>query len=39
VILVVIGLGALILGLLDLTVPAVFDKLGGGIFEVLYGVK
>lgn len=39
VILVVIGLGIMALGLLDLTVPAMFDKLGGGFLEVLYGVN
>jgi len=39
VILVVIGLGFMGLGLLDLTVPAVFDKLGGGFLEVLYSVN
>jgi len=38
VILIVIGLGAVILGMIDLTVPAVFDKLGGGFLEVLYGI-
>ena len=38
VILVVIGLGIMALGLLDLTAPAVFDKLGGGFLEVVYGV-
>lgn len=39
VILVVIGLGFMVLGLLDLTTPAVFDKFGGGFLEVLYGVN
>jgi len=39
VILVVVGLGFTALGLLDLTLPAVFDKMGGGFLEVLYGVK
>ena len=38
VILVVMGLGIMALGLLDLTAPAVFDRLGGGFLEVLYGV-
>jgi len=38
VILVVIGLAFTALGLLDLTLPAVFDKMGGGFLEVLYGV-
>ena len=36
VILIVIGLGAVVLGFIDLTLPAVFDKLGGGFLEVLY---
>lgn len=36
-ILAVIGLGTVALGLLDLTMPAVFDGLGGGFLEVLYG--
>jgi len=39
VILVVIGLGLTGLSLLDLTMPSVFDNLGGGFLEVLYGVK
>ncbi len=38
VILVMIGLGFMAIGLLDLTAPAVFDRLGGGFLEVLYGV-
>jgi hypothetical protein len=38
VILIVIGLSAVALGFLDLTLPAVFDKLGGGFLEVLYGI-
>jgi len=38
VLLVIIGLGAASLGLLDLTAPVLFDKLGGGFLEVLYGV-
>ena len=37
-ILIVIGLGAVALGLLDLTAPIVFDTVGGGFLEVLYGV-
>jgi len=39
VILIVIGLGAVALGMLDLTVPAVFDKMGGGFLEMLYGLN
>jgi len=39
VILAVIGLGASALGLLDLALPTVFDNLGGGFLEVLYGVR
>jgi hypothetical protein len=38
VILVVIGFGAVALGMIDLTAPAVFDKLGGGFLEMLYGI-
>jgi len=38
VILVMIGLGFMAVGLLDLTAPAMFDRLGGGFLEVLYGV-
>jgi len=39
VILIVIGLGAVALGMLDLAVPAVFDKMGGGFLEMLYGLN
>ena len=38
IILIVIGLGAVALGLIDLTAPAVFDRMGGGFLEALYGV-
>lgn len=38
IILTVIGLGAVTLSLLDLTVPSVFDNLGGGFLEMLYGL-
>ena len=38
VILVVIGLGFTALGLFDLTAPVMFDKLGGGFLEALYGI-
>jgi len=37
-ILIVIGFGAVALSFLDLTAPAMFDQLGGGFLEVLYGV-
>jgi len=36
-ILIVIGLGALGLGLFEFTLPAQFDALGGGFLEVLFG--
>ena len=39
IILVVLGLGAMGLGLLDMVAPALFDEMGGGFLEVLYGVK
>lgn len=39
VILIVIGLGAVALGLLDLIAPTMFDNLGGGFLEVLYGLR
>jgi hypothetical protein len=38
IILIVIGLGAVALGLFDLTAPALFDKMGGGFLEALYGI-
>ena len=37
VILIVIGLGALGLGLFEFVAPAKFDALGGGFLEVLFG--
>ena len=36
-ILIVIGLGALGLGLFEFVAPAQFDALGGGFLEVLFG--
>jgi len=39
IILVVIGLGATGLGLFEVVAPALFDKMGGGFLEVLFGVK
>lgn len=39
IILVVIGLGMTGLGLFEILAPEVFDKLGGGFLEVLYGIK
>ena len=38
ILLTVIGLGFVTLSLLDLMGPAVFDSLGGGFLEVLYGL-
>jgi hypothetical protein len=39
IILIVIGLGATGLGLIDAVAPALFDKMGGGFLETLYGLK
>ena len=39
VILLMLGLSALGLGLLEIVAPTLFDGLGGGFLEVLYGVK
>jgi len=39
VILLVLGLGAMGLGLLDMVAPALFDSMGGGFLETLYGVR
>ena len=39
VILVVLGVGALGLGLFEITAPNAFDEMGGGFLEVLYGVR
>ncbi len=39
VILVVFGLGAMGLGFLDMVAPALFDSMGGGFLETLYGVR
>lgn len=39
VILLALGLGAMGLGLLDVVAPTVFDNLGGGFLEVLYGLR
>jgi len=39
VILTVIGFAALGLGLFEIAVPAVFDSLGGGFLEEMYGVR
>ena len=38
IILLVVGLGALGLGLFEFVAPAQFDALGGGFLEVLFGV-
>jgi len=37
IILIVIGLGALGLGLFEFVAPAQFDALGGGLLEVMFG--
>jgi len=39
IILVVIGLGALGLGMLEFVAPAAFDEMGGGFLETLYGLR
>lgn len=39
IILVVLGIGALGLGVFELVAPQVFDAKGGGFLEVLYGVR
>ena len=38
-ILVVLGLGALGLGLFEIVAPTAFDAMGGGFLEVLYGLR
>jgi hypothetical protein len=38
-ILVVLGLGALGLGVFEIMTPDTFDEMGGGFLEVLYGVR
>ena len=39
VILLILGLGAIGLGLLEIVAPAAFDALGGGFLETLYQVR
>jgi hypothetical protein len=39
VILVVLGVGAVGLGLFEIVAPNVFDQMGGGFLEVLYGLR
>ena len=39
VILVVLGLGALWLGVFEILAPDAFDEMGGGFLEVLYGLR
>lgn len=39
VILVVLGIGALGLGLFEITAPNAFDEMGGSLLETLYGVR
>ena len=38
-ILVVLGLGALWLGVFEIMAPETFDEMGGGFLEVLYGLR
>jgi hypothetical protein len=38
-ILVVLGLGALWLGVFEIIAPDTFDEMGGGFLEVLYGLR
>lgn len=38
-ILVVLGVGAIGLGLFEIIAPARFDEMGGGFLEVIYGLK
>jgi hypothetical protein len=38
-ILVILGLGALWLGTVEIMAPDTFDKMGGGFLEVLYGLR
>ena len=39
VILVVLGIGAVGLGLFEIAAPDAFDQMGGGFLEVLYGLR
>jgi hypothetical protein len=39
VILIVIGLAVLGLGLFEIVAPNVFDSMGGGVLEMLYGLR
>ena len=39
VILVVLGVGAIGLGLFELVAPNTFDEIGGGFLEVIYGLR
>ena len=39
IILVVLGLGAIGLGLFEIVAPNMFDQMGGGFLETLYGVR
>jgi hypothetical protein len=39
IILVVIGVGMTGLGLFEIAAPQAFDQMGGGLLEVLYGIK
>ena len=39
IILIVIGLGTIGLGLFEFAAPRLFDEMGGGFLEVLYGSR
>ena len=36
---IVVGLGAMGLGLFEIAAPTAFDEMGGGFLEVLYGLN
>jgi hypothetical protein len=38
-ILVVLGLGALWLGVFEIMAPETFDEMGGGFLEAIYGLR
>jgi hypothetical protein len=39
VILVIVGLALTGLGVFELIAPTAFDQMGGGLLEVIYGIK
>jgi hypothetical protein len=39
IILVILGLGAMGLGLFEMAAPNAFDAMGGGFLEMLYGLR